>query len=212
MSPVAVVQVGVILALAASLAVKVAAQRRQGIRSVVIGRAGDGVVARVEPLSLLLLFTWFGLIAVHGIGWLPGLFGPRLFRSPTVEALGALLALAALALQLTSLWQMGRSWRIGIDPGSEQTLVTSGVFAISRNPIYVALDGIAVAAFLMTGSLFFLVTGLVVVAGIHVQILREEAYLATAFGEPYARYRARVPRYLGRVAPAGPEAQDLEDA
>jgi protein-S-isoprenylcysteine O-methyltransferase Ste14 len=128
----------------------------------------------------------------------PGLFGPRLFRSPPLEALGALLALASLGLQVTSIFQMGRSWRIGIDPGSSQTLVTSGVFAISRNPIYLALDGIAVATILMTGSLFFLITGLVVLASIHVQILREEAHLARAFGEQYELYRARVARYLGR--------------
>jgi len=204
MTIVAGVQVGVIFALAASLVVKVAVQRRQGIRSIVVGKAGDDR-ARYEPFSLVLLFTWFALIAVHGTGWLPGLFGPRLFRSLGVEALGALLALGSLGFQLASLYQMGRSWRIGIDPGSDQPLVTTGVFGISRNPIYIALDGIAVATFLMTGSPFFLVTGAVVVAAIHVQIRREEAYLAAAFGEAYARYRARVPRYLGRIAPAGPD-------
>ena len=93
---------------------------------------------------------------------------------------------------------MGTSWRIGIDPDSDQRLVTSGVFGVSRNPIYLALDLIAAAVFLMSGSLFFLVSGIVVIAGIHVQILREERFLASAFGEEYERYRARVARYLGR--------------
>jgi protein-S-isoprenylcysteine O-methyltransferase Ste14 len=50
----------------------------------------------------------------------------------------------------------------------------------------------------MSGSLFFLVSGIVVVTGIHAQILREERSLASAFGEEYERYRARVARYLGR--------------
>jgi protein-S-isoprenylcysteine O-methyltransferase Ste14 len=92
---------------------------------------------------------------------------------------------------------MGRSWRIGIDPDSHEALVTTGVFGISRNPIYVAIDLIAVSIVLMSGSLYFLLSGLLVMVGIHVQIQREERFLADAFGEEYERYRARVPRYLG---------------
>jgi protein-S-isoprenylcysteine O-methyltransferase Ste14 len=192
------IQVVVIAALAASLVVKIRAQQRQGVsHSIVLGKAGDDPVSRMEPAVVPFLFLWFGTIALHGTGWTPGLFEPRLFRSPVLETVGVVLALAGLGLQLTSLYQMGRSWRIGIDPGSQESLVTTGVFGISRNPIYVALDLIAVSIVLMSGSLYFLLTGLLVMVGIHVQIHREEHFLAGAFGEEYERYRARVPRYLG---------------
>lgn len=202
MSFAGLIQVVVIAALAASLVAKTRAQKRQGVgHSIVLGRAGDDPVSRMEPVVVPFIFLWFGTIALHGTGWTPGLFEPRLFRSPVLEGAGVVLALAGLALQLTSLHQMGRSWRIGIDPDSHELLVTTGVFGISRNPIYVALDLIAVSIVLMSGSLYFLVTGLLVMAGIHVQIHREEHFLAGAFGEEYDRYRARVPRYLGwRVA------------
>ena len=66
---------------------------------------------------------------------------------------------------------------------ARESLVTTGVFAISRNPIYVALDLIAVSIVLMSGSFYFLLTGLLVMAGINVQIHREEHFLADAFGE-----------------------------
>jgi protein-S-isoprenylcysteine O-methyltransferase Ste14 len=39
-----------------------------------------------------------------------------------------------------------------------------------------------------------------VLVSIHVQIRREERFLAGAFGEDYERYRSRVARYLGRHA------------
>jgi protein-S-isoprenylcysteine O-methyltransferase Ste14 len=199
MSIVALVEVGVIAVLGAALVVKVWAQRRQGVsRPIVLGNAGHDLVSRVEPAAVPLLFLWFASIALHGSGWAPRLFEPRLFRAPALEAVGALLALGAMGLLLTSLFQMGRSWRIGIDPDSHEGLVTSGVFGLSRNPIYVALDLIAVSAFLISGSLFFLVSGLVVMTAIHVQIWREERFLSGAFGEEYQRYRSRVPRYLGR--------------
>jgi len=197
------VQVVVIAALAASLVVKIRAQQRQGVgHSIVLGKAGDDPISRLEPAVVPFLFLWFGSIALHGTGWTPGLFEPRLFRSPLLETVGVVLALAGLTLQLTSLHQMGRSWRIGIDPDSRESLVTTGVFGISRNPIYVALDLIAVSIALMSGSLYFVLTGLLVMAGIHVQIHREERFLAAAFGEEYERYRAQVPRYLGWRAAA----------
>jgi protein-S-isoprenylcysteine O-methyltransferase Ste14 len=33
----------------------------------------------------------------------------------------------------------GASWRIGVDPDERTTLVTSGPFAIARNPIFTAM-------------------------------------------------------------------------
>ncbi len=186
------------LALAVALATKIAAQRRRGVVPVVLGKAGDGLVARLEPLAAVALFLWFAAVALHGTGWAPGLFEPRLFRSAAIEVAGTFVTLAAFGLLLTALRQMGRSWRIGIDPGSHEALVTEGVFALSRNPIYFAIDLLALGAFLVSGSLFFLVSGLLIAADIHIQILREERFLTTTFGDRYARYRARVRRYFGR--------------
>jgi len=114
------------------------------------------------------------------------------------ETAGVLLALTGLGLLIAAVRHMGLSWRIGIDPDVTRGCFTSGVFGVSRNPIYVAMDLIAVAVFLTSGSVFFLVSGLLVTAGIHVQILREERFLAGKFGDEYAAYRSRVRRYLGR--------------
>ena len=198
MNPIGAIQVAVIAVLGLSLATKILAQRRRGVRAVVLGEARDYLPARLEPVSLTILFLWFGSVALHGTGLTPGLFEPRLFQSGAAAAVGALLGLAAVGLQITAFVHMGRSWRIGIDPGSREQLVTTGVFAWSRNPIYMALDLIAVSAFLVSGSVYFLVSGLVVMAGIHVQVRREERFLAAAYGAQYESYRRRVHRYLGR--------------
>jgi len=191
-------QVAVIATLGVSLAAKILAQSQRGVRAIVLGRAGDGILSRIEPLAVAALFLWFASVALHGTGLAPGLFEPRLFQSVAAEIAGAVLALGALALVVTAFVQMGRSWRIGIDPGSRERLVTTGVFAVSRNPIYLALDLLAASAFAMSGSVYFLISGLVVVTGIHVQILREERFLGGVFGAEYVAYRARVRRYIGR--------------
>ena len=198
MNTLGALQVAVIATLAISLAAKILAQSQRGVRAIVLGRAGDGILSRIEPFAVAALFLWFGSVALHGTGLTPGLFEPRLFQSRAAETTGAALALGALGLQVTAFVHMGRSWRIGIDPGSRERLVTTGVFGVSRNPIYLALDLLVVSAFAMSGSLYFLISGLVVVSGIHVQIFREERFLAGVFGAEYASYRGRVRRYLGR--------------
>ena len=75
-------------------------------------------------------------------------------------------------------------------------LITSGLFAHSRNPIYqgasLALLGLALMlasdwiVILMVPALMLLHYGVVV---------REERYLERKFGEAYRRYKAAVPRY-----------------
>jgi protein-S-isoprenylcysteine O-methyltransferase Ste14 len=192
------IQLAVVVALAGALALKIRSQGRRGIRSVVLGRAGRGWIDRLEPAAVGLLFLWFGAVAAHGAGLAPALFEPRWPRLPAAELAGAALSLAALAVLVTAFLHMGRSWRIGIDPDSRERLVTSGIFSLSRNPIFLAIDLLALSSVLVSGSVFFLVSGALVVTGIHVQILREERFLAGVFGDEYARYRARVARYLGR--------------
>jgi len=204
MNALGAIQVAVIAALGISLAAKILAQSQRGVRAIVLGRAGDGILSRIDPLAVVALFLWFGSVALHGTGLAPGRFEPRLFQAPVAEVAGAVLAVGALGLVITALVQMGRSWRIGIDPESREQLVTSGVFAVSRNPIYLAFDLLAVSAFAMSGSVYFLISGLAVASGIHIQILREERFLAGAFGARYESYCGQVRRYFGRGPRAGP--------
>ncbi len=87
------------------------------------------------------------------------------------------------------------------DPGVPTTrVVTTGVFSISRNPLYLGgicvLIGIALAANL-PWVLVLLIPALV--ACHYILIVPEERYLAARFGEEYRGYAASVHRWLGRA-------------
>ena len=78
-----------------------------------------------------------------------------------------------------------------------RALVVGGVYAFSRNPLYlgptVGLIGVA----LVLDSLWFLIaTPLSAVAITKLAIEREEEYLARKFGDAYLAYKARVRRWL----------------
>ena len=76
-------------------------------------------------------------------------------------------------------------------------LVTDGVYARTRNPIYLAFIIFLVGAGMLFNSdwMFVLLVPFALVMHYGV-IRREEAYLLARFGAPYANYMGRVPRYL----------------
>ena len=123
---------------------------------------------------------------------------PRL-PLPLGYGLGVTAALAAAALLFPAAWQFGKA-DTTLDPARPErstTLVTEGVHARSRNPMYIGEVLLVAAVALSMNPLI----GLPAAAGFwlfldRVQIPAEERALAARFGADYADYRARVPRWL----------------
>jgi protein-S-isoprenylcysteine O-methyltransferase Ste14 len=107
------------------------------------------------------------------------------------------LLTSSIALFGWALASFGSSWRVGIDQESPGSLVTRGVFAYTRNPIFVSMDTFFIGTFFVQGTVFFLAAAIIAVAATHFQILQEETFLARTYGSDYQRYRTAVPRYLG---------------
>ena len=86
------------------------------------------------------------------------------------------------------------------DPGQPTSrVVTTGVFGISRNPLYLAsvmvFGGLALTLNILWALIALLVS---IVICQRVLILPEEKYLVAKFGEEYQAYAATVQRWLGR--------------
>ncbi len=86
-----------------------------------------------------------------------------------------------------------------MDPLAPPFLMTTGPYAYTRNPGYVAELALWLGWAILFGSLAVLL-GLVVLFVVIILILpREERGLERQFGETYREYQARVPRWLGRT-------------
>lgn len=157
---------------------------------------------------------WFGrrVLFVCVLG--PGLAAPVLDLIGIVEpvaaldgrtghTLGVVLYLLGLAGTLAAQGAMGRSWRIGVDESERTQLVTTGPFALVRNPIFSAMLPAFLGLTLMVPSVVALVGFLGLVAAVELQVrFVEEPYLLRAHGESYAEYASRVGRFvpsLGRL-------------
>ena len=85
------------------------------------------------------------------------------------------------------------------DPGQPTSrVITSGVFSISRNPLYLGAVFIFLGIALTTNILWTLFTLLISILVCHyVLIIPEEKYLTAKFGKAYQDYTGIVHRWLG---------------
>ncbi|MBW2526711.1 MAG: isoprenylcysteine carboxylmethyltransferase family protein [Deltaproteobacteria bacterium] len=187
-----------------------------GVRVVTMVRGKPWREAALELLFLVAFPLW--LLDVTWHGWIALSSGAsplelRLFEPGWLRVPGALLEAAAVLLFAASLRSFGSSWRVGVDRSRPGELITRGVFALSRNPIFLAMDLFFVGAALMTGRVIPLLFAVIAPLGFHRQILVEERFLAQRYGHAYREYSARVGRYLGRRSSAdgGPAVEMVGD-
>jgi protein-S-isoprenylcysteine O-methyltransferase Ste14 len=119
----------------------------------------------------------------------PGGLGP---------VLGWPLAVAAAGLIVAAVRAAGP-----VDLERPDRLITNGVYAHSRNPMYLGWTLAGLAAGVLTRSVWMLATVAVATAWTHLDVLREERRLVASFGPEFAAYRAAVRRYLGRPGASG---------
>lgn len=176
--------------LIALVATRVLLLRRRGIRAVHFG-ALDKTDFLIPPF---VLFYFYAILAA-AFDW-PAVNRQVFFESPAIAWLGVALCLAAILLMAWSLVSFADSFRIGIDVDKPDKLVTTGAFAVSRNPIYVAFMGMLLGQFLVFPNwipLMYMLAGYLL---IHRQVLREEEFLRGHYGEAYEAYCGQVRRYL----------------
>lgn len=169
---------------------RVAMLWRQGVRAMNFGKQ-DKTDFLIPPFA----FFYFYLVFAAAFGW-PNVGRHRFFVSDGIAWLGVALCFAGLAFLALTLVSFGKSFRVGIDNERPDKLVTTGIFAISRNPIYVAFWFILLGQFLIFPDEITLIYLAVATAMFHRQVLREEIFLAGHYGAAFAAYRAQVRRYL----------------
>jgi len=120
-----------------------------------------------------------------------------LFHSTLTKIIGALFLISALYFMVTSLatFIKSRNTVILIKPAA--SLQTSGVYNISRNPMYVSLALIYLGITCFLGNWWNIILFPVLIFIMQAYVIRsEERYLERAFGEDFLNYKKRVRRWL----------------
>ena len=147
---------------------------------------------KIPPLVLVLVLAltmWFTAMQLPSLAitlpWRHGL-------AATVSSVGILFLLAGMYS-----FQKAKTTFNPMKPDTASSLVASGIYRISRNPMYVgfllALTGWATW---LSHPLPFLLLPIFVVYMNHFQISPEERALSAKFGDEYDRYKQGVRRWL----------------
>jgi protein-S-isoprenylcysteine O-methyltransferase Ste14 len=131
-------------------------------------------------------FVLLGLIF-----WLP-IFSAFAFPASSI---GTILKYLGFALLVLAGLNLGRNLTPLPKPKIDAQLVTTGIFARMRHPIYTALMLITFGTSLERGDLIALILSACLVVLLEFKSRREEIWLLEQFSD-YAAYRVRVKKFL----------------
>ena len=164
-------------------------QRRTGDSGWRLGRPQGGaeLVAR-------------GLLAGAAGALVVSLFASAAGGAPAIHAAGAAVAIASIVLVTVAQLQMGASWRIGVDPRERTELVTHGLYASIRNPIYTGMAAFAAGQLLMRPNPWTWAALVAMWLGVQVQVRAvEEPHLWHLHGDRFTVWAARAGRFVPGV-------------
>ena len=174
---------------------KMLIQKRHGIQTRQIGRRKEKPIHTVESImNIATLGIVIAQLLSVILGW-SALPANARFTGFCTGMLGDLIFLLSVIC-------MKDSWRAGIPDTDKTALVTTGIYRYSRNPAFLGFDFMYIGVLLMYFNVLTAFFTLFAIVSLHLQILQEERYLASAFGAPYIEYKNQVFRYLGRKSTA----------
>jgi protein-S-isoprenylcysteine O-methyltransferase Ste14 len=149
----------------------------------------------------LLTFCVLGLV-VMPIVWRLGIFSGLADRSQSVVSLvfGGVTGVVFLWLFRRSHKDLGRNWSVTLEVREGHQLVTGGVYAHVRHPMYASFFLWGLAQALLIPNWIAGLSGLIAVLALYaVRQSREEAMMRQTFGTEYDVYCARTKRLIPGV-------------
>ena len=116
---------------------------------------------------------------------------------PATAVAGIVVTTLGLALAFAGIAAVIRHRTTIVPHHTVATLLTSGAYRLSRNPMYTGLAVAYLGLALVFGSWWPLALWPLVILAVRQLVIRpEEDYLAERFGQEYSTYQARVRRWL----------------
>jgi protein-S-isoprenylcysteine O-methyltransferase Ste14 len=130
--------------------------------------------ANLITLALLMVAIVVLGLHAHDVEW------------TSVKAAGAVIAVAAVVGLVVARLQLGGSFSVR---AKAKKLVTTGVYAKIRNPIYVFGELFILGLSIVMGNWILLLIGVALLPMQIVRAKKEAEVLREAFGEEYVRYK-----------------------
>lgn len=117
------------------------------------------------------------------------------FRYISQIYMSYLLAGIAIVLIIVSLFNLGKSTRLGL-PNEDTKLKTKGLYKISRNPMYLGFNLLTISSMIYIFNLTIIFLGFYSILTYHLIIKAEERFLEQRFGDDFIKYKSETRRYI----------------
>jgi protein-S-isoprenylcysteine O-methyltransferase Ste14 len=150
----------------------------------------------VAMWGILLQGCAFALVgSVHRAEWWP--LPASTIGELAFTAVAAGVALASDWLCMRSIRVLGKQWTYEARVIKGHELITSGPYAIVRNPIYLGMFGLMISTGLVFTTWWALLIAIIVfLVGNQIRIRAEEQLLRETFGAQFDDYARRVPAFF----------------
>lgn len=115
-----------------------------------------------------------------------------------LRGVAAVVAVLCLGATIKCWARMGKDWRMAVTGEPSQPLITDGLFARIRHPIYAFSVLLMLCTMVILPTLPMLAAGLAHIALMVLKARNEERHLLTHHGAAYARYLAQTGRFIPR--------------
>ena len=166
-------------------------QRKKGIKTNQLGIGNKS--RKTVIIESLLRFSSTAIVIVVLVS---AILNTSLFSNQMIRGIGLALLGLGTCLFIIAMVTMQDNWRAGIPEKDKTDMVTTGIYTISRNPAFLGFDLTYIGASLAFGNIIVLILTALTIALMHLQILEEEKYLETTFGNRYDTYKNKVGRYF----------------
>jgi protein-S-isoprenylcysteine O-methyltransferase Ste14 len=142
--------------------------------------------------------------SLTGLGIIPVVYIAAHFPRSADYPFVPVLSYLGIAVDVACLWlfhrthrDLGHNWSVSLDVRERHTLVTTGVYALMRHPMYTGFWLMAVAQLLLLPNW---AAGLAGVVGFGIlyfgRVGREEEMMIASFGDEYRSYMRRTARVV----------------
>jgi protein-S-isoprenylcysteine O-methyltransferase Ste14 len=171
--------------------------KKTGVNPIVFGKteSAHDYIGRIY--KLMTVVTW---VAIGSYSFYPKTYDYLMpiwyLELESLKVVGACLLLLSFGWIVIAQRQMATSWRIGINYEEQTRLVDTGLFGVSRNPVFLGIFVSNLGTFLIIPNALTAVVWIVTFVSIQVQVRMEEEFMRESIGYEYEEYRKRVRRWV----------------
>ncbi|GER79192.1 MAG: isoprenylcysteine carboxylmethyltransferase family protein [Anaerolineales bacterium] len=177
---------------------KLQQKRSTGIDPDVMGESTSNIQQFMNRFTKILTAYAAIMILLHAVNIQVGSLFSRYqaLSSMAVDVTGFIVGLIGLSFCLYAQIKMGAAWRVGIDEIVKTELITTGLYAVIRNPTYLGLFLLNIGVWLIWPTWTIFLLNILFILFLEIQVRCEEDYLSSVHGEEYREYKKRTKRYV----------------